>query len=139
MVATLTGAGALALAGGLIGALVQGGVSENDAAIYAEGVERGASLITVRTDDLRAEQADMILSRHASVDETSRTERSGTEEWRPVTDSLATDEPRDRMTGTASHALDHRGGTTIGTAHPLRDDLGTPRTPGVGEDPLRRS
>lgn len=35
-------------AGGALGALIQGGVSENDAAQYAEGVRRGGTLVTIR-------------------------------------------------------------------------------------------
>lgn len=140
LVATLTGAGALALAGGLIGALVQSGIGENEATIYAQGVERGASLITVRTDETREGQAEMILSRHASVDQTPRAERSGTEDWRADTDPLASDEPRDNPPGTAaSRALDRTAGTNVSGAYPLNDgDLETPRAPHADDDPHRR-
>lgn len=140
LVATLTGAGAVALAGGLIGALVQSGVGEQDAAVYAEGVERGASLITVRTDEMRAEQAEMILSRHASVDQTPRSESSVAERWRADTDPLLGDEPRDNPPGTAaSRAVDRTAGTNISGAYPLNDgDRETPRAPHAPDDPHRR-
>ncbi|MDB5314806.1 MAG: hypothetical protein JWO26_3280 [Rhodospirillales bacterium] len=123
LVSTLTGAGALALAGGLVGALIQTGVNESDAAVYAEGVERGSSLITVRTDEARASQAEMILSRHASVDQTARSERSGAEDWRSDTDGLRPDEPRDNPPGTAaSRAVDRNVGTNISGAYPMNND-----------------
>jgi uncharacterized membrane protein len=35
-------------AGGVIGALMEAGVSDNDAAQYAEGVKRGGTLVTIR-------------------------------------------------------------------------------------------
>jgi len=140
LVSTLTGAGAVALAGGLVGALVQSGVSENDAATYAEGVERGASLITVRTEEHRAEEATTILSRHASIDQTPRDERSGDEDWRPDTDVLSPDEPRDNPPGTAAtRAFDRAADTNISGAYPLNnDDPETGRRGPVDPTPRRQ-
>jgi len=37
--------------GGIIGALTQTGVSQEDAQVYAEGVRRGGSLVTVRVPE----------------------------------------------------------------------------------------
>src|SRR6185437_13482826 len=52
LVATLAGAGAGAAvgaaAGGLVGSLTAAGVPEREAHVYAEGVRRGSSLVTVR-------------------------------------------------------------------------------------------
>ena len=63
-----TALGALAggAAGGLIGALTQAGVDEDDAHVYAEGVRRGGTLVTVRADEDTATRADSILDRSAS-------------------------------------------------------------------------
>lgn len=72
LLATLTGAGAGALAGGVVGALTSAGVSETEAPVYAEGMRRGGSLVTVRTDDSRAAEAESILARHNPVDITQR-------------------------------------------------------------------
>lgn len=44
LAATLAGGAA----GGAIGAMIEAGVSENDAAEYAEGVRRGGTLVTIR-------------------------------------------------------------------------------------------
>jgi len=68
LVAALTGAGAGAAAGGLLGSLTGAGVSEAEAPVYAESVRRGGSMVTVRTDDVRAVEAETILDRHSPVD-----------------------------------------------------------------------
>src|SRR4051794_33410249 len=51
-------------AGGLIGALTQSGHDENEARTYAEGVQRGGTLVTVRVDDSRAATAEAIMQRY---------------------------------------------------------------------------
>lgn len=69
-----------AVAGGLIGGLVNRGVPEEDAKVLAEGVKRGGTLITVnaRTDD-RATKAVEIMKRHGAVDLDQRAA-----EWRKL-------------------------------------------------------
>jgi hypothetical protein len=68
----LAGAGAGAVAGGitggLIGALVDMGVPEETAQYYAEGIRRGGTLVTVRTDDTMTDRAVDILNRHDPID-----------------------------------------------------------------------
>lgn len=89
LVAMLAGAGAGAVAGGLIGALAGAGISEEDARVYEEGVRRGGSLVTVRADESRLPEAEMILARHNPVDTQSRAA-----EWRgagPTGDHTGTD------------------------------------------------
>ena len=66
LAATAVGAAAGAVAGGVIGALVDSGVPEADARVYAEGVRRGGTLVSVRTDDPAT--VEDILRAHASVD-----------------------------------------------------------------------
>lgn len=53
--------------GGLIGALVKDGESEDDAHVYAEGVRRGGSLVSVRTSDEHARDVAATLERHGGV------------------------------------------------------------------------
>jgi hypothetical protein len=48
LASTLAGVVAGGAAGGVVGALIEAGVSENDAAGYAEGVRRGGTLVTIR-------------------------------------------------------------------------------------------
>ncbi len=66
----LASTAALAVAGGatggLIGALTQSGVSEEDANVYAEGVRRGGTLVTARVPDAERARFEAILDR-ASV------------------------------------------------------------------------
>lgn len=64
----LAGAGLGAATGGLVGALADAGVPEDDAGNYAEGVRRGGTLVTVRTEEDQVERAADILNRFAPVD-----------------------------------------------------------------------
>jgi uncharacterized protein (TIGR02271 family) len=62
------GAGIGAAAGGLSGALMASGVSEEDAALYTEGVRRGGTLVSVNAPDERADDAADILGNYGAVD-----------------------------------------------------------------------
>ena len=77
IVATLAGAGAGAVAGGLIGGLTELGVEKEYAEIYAESVRRGGSLVTIRADESRVDEATEILRDAGAVDIDHRVE-----EWR---------------------------------------------------------
>jgi hypothetical protein len=70
------------LAGGLIGGLTAKGIPEDDAHFYAEGVRRGAALITVaaKTDEL-ARRALEILKSHGGVDLDERATRWKAQGW----------------------------------------------------------
>ena len=72
LIATLTGAGAGAAAGGLLGALTGAGVSETDAHVYAEGVRRGGTLLSVRVEDGHAARVEEILNGTQRVDIAAR-------------------------------------------------------------------
>ncbi len=61
-----------AIAGGLVGALVDFGVDREDADVYAEGIRRGSALVTVRTSNDRWQVADEILRMHSPVNTASR-------------------------------------------------------------------
>ncbi len=62
-----TALGALAggAAGSIIGALIESGVPEEDAHVYAEGLRRGGVLLTVRTDSAAAAEVENILDQYA--------------------------------------------------------------------------
>jgi uncharacterized protein (TIGR02271 family) len=71
--AALGGAGVGAVAGGvtggIIGALTDMGVPENEAKEYEEGVRRGGTLLTVRAEDAgEAERAAEIMRAHSATD-----------------------------------------------------------------------
>jgi hypothetical protein len=73
------GVGAVAggAAGGLIGGLTDMGVTEAQAGYFAEGVRRGGSLVTVRTEDPVTERAKDVMNRHHPIDVNERAA-----EWR---------------------------------------------------------
>ncbi len=79
---TLVTATGGAVAGGLIGALTDYGVDRADADVYAEGIRRGGSLVTVRADDSRWQQADTILRRHGPVNTADRRDEYSSAGWR---------------------------------------------------------
>ena len=68
LVATALGAGFGAGSGGVIGSLVGAGMSDNDAHVCAEGIRRGGTLVTVRTDESMSAMVETALSEHAGVD-----------------------------------------------------------------------
>ncbi len=72
LVATALGAGVGAVSGGLLGSLMGAGVSESDAHVYAEGVRRGGTLVTVRAPDGRGPAVEAMLSQYAGVDARAR-------------------------------------------------------------------
>ena len=82
----LSGAGAGAVAGGLIGALTDAGVSEEHANYYAETVRRGGALVTVKVDESRADRAMEIMRQNGAIDLDERVLRwreAGWDGWNP--------------------------------------------------------
>lgn len=68
LVATALGAGIGAGSGGIIGSLVGAGMSDKDAHVCAEGIRRGGTLVTVRTEEGLSAAVEAVLSKHATVD-----------------------------------------------------------------------
>ena len=94
---TLVGAAGGSVVGGLIGALTDYGVSEDDAHVYSEAVRRGSSLVTVRTDDDRSAKADAILNTHTPVDVGQRRQaymKSGWSKYDPASKGYTAEEIR---------------------------------------------
>jgi len=67
-VGALAGAAAGAAAGGILGALANAGVPEEEAHVYAEGVRRGGTLVSVRADDERVDSIAAMLRHAGGVD-----------------------------------------------------------------------
>jgi len=65
LVATAAGAVAVGAVGGIVGALTQGGVSKEDAEIFAEGVRRGGTLVTARVTDGDSPRYEAIMDTSA--------------------------------------------------------------------------
>ncbi len=71
-VGAVAGAAVGGAAGGILGALKDAGHTDEDAQVYAEGVRRGGSLVSVRAHDDRAAEVEGILQRRQGVDATTR-------------------------------------------------------------------
>jgi hypothetical protein len=81
LAATAVGAAAGAAAGGLVGALIGAGISHDEANAYAETIQRGGTLVSVRvrTDDVA--QVRAILDRFMPVDADQRVDEYRREGW----------------------------------------------------------
>ena len=101
IVATLAAAGAGAVAGGVVGKLSHLGGEKNDAGPYAETLERGGTLLTLRTDDSRADEASAILRKAGAIDVARRDE-----DWR-ATGSTGNARARRRGSAAAQTAALH--------------------------------
>lgn len=67
--------------GGIVGVLAGTGTTEDDANVYAEGIRRGDSLVTVRVPDDRVSEASRILSEYPAISATERAEAFRHEGW----------------------------------------------------------
>ncbi len=68
----LASVGAGAPAGGLIGALIEAGVPDNDAHVYAQSILRGGAIVAVTTDALLGGEVYDLLGRAGAVDPAAR-------------------------------------------------------------------
>jgi hypothetical protein len=75
------GAGIGGLGGGLLGALAQIGVPQDEAAYYAEGLRRGYALLAVTAPDNGLRRAATIMGRHQPLDIKEAAERWQKEGW----------------------------------------------------------
>lgn len=125
LAATLAGAGAGAATGGIIGSLTRSGVDEQEAHVYAEGVSRGGTIVTVRSDDARMSRAADILMAHGPVNVSSREADYRATGWKGYVEreGSVTGSPPDGTPGNprgtmASRAVDDAAGTNISGARP---------------------
>jgi hypothetical protein len=81
IIGALGGAGIGAVSGGLIGALVDWGVPDEHANYYAEGVRRGGTLVAVRAEETRVDNALQIMNRHNPVDIERHAQQWRQENW----------------------------------------------------------
>src|SRR5687767_10728508 len=57
------------MSGGPVSGLMACGVPEGEAHVLAEGIRRGGAIVAVRADDeMEAEQAALLMSRHGAID-----------------------------------------------------------------------
>jgi hypothetical protein len=67
LVTTLIGAATGSTLGGLLGSLVDAGVDEREAHVYAEGLRRGSALVIARADETQANAAQAILGQSSDT------------------------------------------------------------------------
>jgi len=84
-VAALVGAGVGAAAGGAVGGIIGGlvdmGIPEEQAHFYAEGVRRGGTLVTVRTNDADTDRAHDLMNSYNPVNIEERAAAWRQEGW----------------------------------------------------------
>jgi hypothetical protein len=78
---TLATAAAGTVTGGLLGALIDYGVSPEHAEVYAENVRRGGTLVSVKADGERLAEAEEIMQEYDPVDIGTRGETYRKEGW----------------------------------------------------------
>jgi len=81
LLTTAVGAALGLASGSIVGALLDAGVTEEDAHVYAEGVRRGGTLVTARVDEARADAANAILRNSQGVDIEARRNEYNREGW----------------------------------------------------------
>lgn len=77
----LGGAGAGALAGGLLGSLTDMGVSEEDAHGYTEAVRQGNVIVLVEADEVRMAEIKHILHESGALDVSTKAEAWNRDGW----------------------------------------------------------
>ncbi|HEY8382881.1 MAG TPA: YsnF/AvaK domain-containing protein [Microvirga sp.] len=136
LVSTLVGAGAGAAVGGLAGSLIGAGVSEEDAHAYAEGVNRGGALVTVRATEDHVDRIIDILDDEGTVDVDKQQESWRSEGWTNqgigAAGSTTTGLHTSRNTGMALGMNDSSSGSAMGSG------MGSGGT-GMGSDMSRGS
>jgi hypothetical protein len=78
----VAGAAAGGVVGGIVGALTKSGVPPADAHVYAEGIRRGGTLLTVRVADDRVSEVEAILNRFTTIDVRQREKEYRDSGWR---------------------------------------------------------
>jgi uncharacterized protein (TIGR02271 family) len=135
LIAVLTGASVGAVAGGLIGALTDIGVPEEEASYYAEGVRRGGTLVTVRAEDHLGDRAVEIMERHNAVDIDQRAaswQESGWSSYNPQAKPYAAEEIARERDQYRMQSIERK----VSPAAPPAPQAQAPRaaSPKVGED-----
>jgi hypothetical protein len=79
--------------GGVIGGFTSSGIHEQDAHVFAEGVRRGGSVVSVRTDQSREAEVQAIFAASHQVDIADRRARFEREGWQYFDPDAAPFEP----------------------------------------------
>jgi len=112
--ALMAGIGAVtgAVTGGAAASLIDLGLSETDAHLYAEGLRRGGTMVTVRCDETRVDEAKSILNDHNPVDLEQRGSMYKDEGW-TAHDATAQPYASDQMTTQRTNMTTERTDKTM--------------------------
>jgi hypothetical protein len=96
LASTAAGATAGAATGGIVGALMQAGVDEDEAHVYAEGIRRGGTLVSARVPDGDRARYEAILDRSSVniADRGAAYRKGGWRQFDPKAKPLTADEVR---------------------------------------------
>ncbi len=108
------GAAAGGVVGGAIGALTEHGITDEDAHLYAEGLRRGGTLVTVRVPEDQVEAIAKSFKTHGAVDIEMRGAAWNAEGW------VAFDPNAHPLTAAELAALARRGDDTVRHHHAVR-------------------
>lgn len=72
LASTALGAAVGAATGGIIGAMTDAGMSEEDAELYAEGIRRGGTLVTVKVTPSQLPMAEGVIAKYNAIDPQTR-------------------------------------------------------------------
>ncbi|HWS90158.1 MAG TPA: YsnF/AvaK domain-containing protein [Pyrinomonadaceae bacterium] len=136
LAALIAGAGVGAAAGGLVSGLKRLGVEDDEAGTYAEGLKRGGTLVTVNTDNERADLAVNLLRRLGAVEIDKRAAEWREGGWRGFAE---TETLRPHVTHDVDEAVERRAdrGAEITAEHePVRAQAlaGAPRGGTAADD-----
>ena len=116
------GAAAGAATGGIVASLVDFGVPEEEAHVYAEGLRRGSTLVSIVTEETHTARVEDILNRHNPTDVDQRATAWRETGWQsfdydaePYAETDIRRE-RDVYTGTTTGQSAARTGTMAGRA-----------------------
>ncbi|MBU0584752.1 MAG: hypothetical protein KKB66_18475 [Alphaproteobacteria bacterium] len=87
LISAFIGAAAGGVAGGIVAAMIECGINENDAHVFAEGVNRGGALVTIKVHEHEMDIVKRILKRHHSVDLAKRRREYEEDGWSGFTSS----------------------------------------------------
>lgn len=105
-----------AVAGGLVGSLVDAGVPAEEAEYYTEGVRRGGTLVVVNAKDDDAPRVIAIINRHHPVDLEERMSQWRESGWVPVQQPEGVDFPDPTGHTTMGDAADRMPSPHFGSA-----------------------
>lgn len=88
LVPAIAGSVAGAMTGGILGALMDSGIDEPDAHVYAETLRRGGALVVVKVEDDRAATVHSVFARSNSIDSGARRRDYQSEGWKRFEDRV---------------------------------------------------